>query len=80
VQRINTSAAYFLSIEFQQTGYLVERAYKAAYGDATTTSTLGGGHQLAVPIIRLNEFLLDTQQIGQGVIVGQTGWETSIGK
>src|SRR5438874_2055025 len=35
-QRINTSAAYFLSIEFQQTGYLVERTYKAAYGDASS--------------------------------------------
>jgi hypothetical protein len=29
-----------------------------------------------VPIIRLNEFLFDTQTIGQGVVVGQTGWET----
>ena len=75
-QRINTSAAYFLSIEFQQTGYLVERIYKAAYGDAIGTSTIGGTHSLAVPIVRLNEFLLDTQQIGQGVIVNQTGWET----
>src|SRR5439155_25430556 len=31
---------------------------------------------LAVPIVRLNEFLLDTQQIGQGVVVLQPGWET----
>jgi hypothetical protein len=30
IRRINTSGAYFLSIEFQQTGYLVERMYKAA--------------------------------------------------
>ncbi|PYS56853.1 MAG: hypothetical protein DMF76_23800, partial [Acidobacteria bacterium] len=36
-KRINVSAAYFLSIEFQQTGYLVERIYKAAYGDASGT-------------------------------------------
>ena len=28
-----------------------------------------------MPIVRFNEFLPDTQQIGQGVIVGQTGWE-----
>jgi hypothetical protein len=28
-----------------------------------------------VPIVRFSEFLLDTQEIGQGVIVGQTGWE-----
>ena len=76
IQRINTSAAYFLSIEFQQTGYLVERTYKAAFGDASGASTFGGAHQLSVPILRLNEFLLDTQQIGQGVVVGQAGWET----
>jgi hypothetical protein len=75
VKRIDTSAAFFLSIEFQQTGYLVERIYKAAYGDASGTSTLGGAHQLPVPIIRLNEFLSDTQEIGQGVVVLQPGWE-----
>ena len=28
-----------------------------------------------MPIIRLNEFLPDTQQIGLGVVVGQAGWE-----
>src|SRR5439155_13353442 len=38
IKRINVSAAFFLSIEFQQTGYLVERLYKAAYGDASATS------------------------------------------
>src|SRR5207302_3324069 len=76
VKRINVSAAFFLSIEFQQTGYLVERLYKAAYGDATGTSTSGGAHQLPVPIVRFSEFLPDTQQIGQGVVVGQNGWET----
>jgi hypothetical protein len=30
---------------------------------------------LPVPIVRLNEFLRDTGQVGQGVIVGQAGWE-----
>ncbi|MBA2528208.1 MAG: PQQ-dependent sugar dehydrogenase [Pyrinomonadaceae bacterium] len=66
LRRINVSAAFFLSIEFQQTGYLVYRMYKAAYGN------LPGG--APVPV-RFNEFLPDTQQIGQGVVVGQTGWE-----
>jgi CSLREA domain-containing protein len=75
-RRVNVSAAFYLSIEFQQTGYLVERIYKAAYGNAVGASTLGGSHQLSVPVVRLNEFLPDTQSIGQGVIVGQTGWET----
>jgi hypothetical protein len=75
-QRINTSAAYFLSTEFQETGYLVERLYKAAYGDGTATSIFGGAHQIPVPIVRFNEFLPDTRALGQGVIVGQDGWPT----
>ncbi len=68
VKRINVSAAFFLSIEFQETGYLVYRMYKAAYGN------LPGA---PVPL-KLNEFLPDTQQIGNGVIVGQTGWEQQL--
>ena len=76
VKRINVSAAYFLSIEFQQTGYLVERMYKVAYGDASGTSATGGAHQIAVPVVRFVEFLADAEQIGQGVVVNQTGWET----
>jgi CSLREA domain-containing protein len=78
VKRINVSAAFFLSIEFQQTGYLVERMYKTAYGDATGTSTLGGSHQLSVPIVRFTEFLKDTQRIGQGVVVLAPGWEQAL--
>jgi hypothetical protein len=65
LKRINVSAAFFLSIEFQETGYLVYRTYKAAYGN------LAGA---PIPL-RLNEFLPDTRQIGQGVVVGQAGWE-----
>ena len=76
LKRINVSGAYFLSIEFQQTGYLVERMYKVAYGDATAGSTFGGAHQLPAPIVRFKEFLRDTQEIGLGVVVNQTGWET----
>ncbi len=75
-QRINTSAAYFLSIEFQQTGYLVERIHKSAFGDASGASTLGGAHQLAVPTVRFPDFISDTEEIGDGLVVGQTGWET----
>ncbi|HYX27944.1 MAG TPA: FG-GAP-like repeat-containing protein [Pyrinomonadaceae bacterium] len=79
VKRINVSAAFFLSIEFQQTGYLVERMYKTAYGDASGTSALGGTpHQLAVPIVRYFEFLQDTQRIGQGVVVLAPGWEQAL--
>ena len=75
VARVNDSGAFFLSIEFQQTGYLVERLYKTAYGNALGTSTFGGAHQLPVPVVRLNEFLSDTQRIGLGVVVGQGNWE-----
>lgn len=74
-KRINVSAAFFLSIEYQKTGFLVERLYKVAFGNGLATSTLGGSHLIQVPIVRLNEFLADTQQIGRGVVIGQPGAE-----
>jgi hypothetical protein len=74
-KRVNVSAAFFISTEFQETGYLVERLYKTAYGDARGTSTLNGTHTILVPIVRFSEFLPDTRQIGNGVVVGQNGWE-----
>jgi hypothetical protein len=73
VRRVNVSAAFFLSIEFQNTGFLVIKTYKAAYGDATSPGVAG-----TVPVIRLNEFLPDTQRIGQGVIVNQGPWEAQL--
>ncbi|MCM3903757.1 MAG: PQQ-dependent sugar dehydrogenase [Pyrinomonadaceae bacterium] len=68
VKRVNVSAAFFLSIEFQQTGYLVYRIYKAGYGNLPSAP---------VPL-RFNEFLPDTQLIGKGVVVGQPGWELQL--
>jgi hypothetical protein len=65
VRRINVSAAFFLSIEFQETGYFVYRTYKSSYGNISGTP---------VPL-RLNEFLPDTQQIGKGFVVGAPGAE-----
>jgi hypothetical protein len=62
------SAAFFLSIEFQQTGYLVYRMYKAAYGDRPGEP---------VPLTH-QEFLSDTSRIGQGVVVGASGWEQQL--
>ncbi len=67
-KRINVSGAFFLSIEFQETGYLVYRFYKASYGNLTGAP---------VPIT-FAEFLSDTREIGQGVIVNQAGWETML--
>jgi hypothetical protein len=78
VRRINVSASFFLSIEFQDTGYLVERIYKVAYGDATGTSTFPSIHQLQVPAVRLSEFLSDTQEISLGVIVNQGNWQQQL--
>jgi hypothetical protein len=64
-KRIDTSAAFFLSIESQQTGYLVYRAYQSAYGNP-----------LGVPVpIKLNEFKPDTEEISKGVVVLESGWQ-----
>jgi hypothetical protein len=54
---INVSAAYFLSIEFQQTGGLVDGLYRASYGRAP----------------RYAEFMPDTATVAQGVVVGSNG-------
>ncbi|HYX31257.1 MAG TPA: Ig-like domain repeat protein, partial [Pyrinomonadaceae bacterium] len=70
IQRINTSAAFFLSIEFQNTGYFVERMYKSAFGDILPPT---------VPVpIRYTTFLTDTQLVEQGVIVGQGNWQAQL--
>jgi hypothetical protein len=68
-KRVNVSGAFFLSIEFQNTGYLVYRANVAAFGP----TRVGG----AVPVTS-DEFLPDVRQISQGVVVGPTGWEVKL--
>ena len=62
VRRVNVSAAFFISIEFQQTGYLIYRLHKTAFNT---------GERLP-----LRTFIADTQSIGRGVIVGQGNWQT----
>ncbi|MBA2702609.1 MAG: SBBP repeat-containing protein [Blastocatellia bacterium] len=62
VKRVNVSAAFFLSIEFQETGYLVYRFYNAALNRTN-----------GLP--RYVEFIRDTQTIGRGVVVNAPGWE-----
>jgi hypothetical protein len=59
-RRIHVSAAFFLSIEFQETGFLVYRMYEAAY---------------ARPPEHLTEFLFDTRAIGENLIVNAPGWQ-----
>jgi hypothetical protein len=61
VKRVNVSAAFFLSIEFQETGYLAYKTYKAAFGNIPGAP---------VPLT-FGEFLPDKQMISSGVIVGQ---------
>jgi hypothetical protein len=78
IRRIDVSASFFLSIEFQNNGFLVERLHKVAYGNANGNSAFGESHQLQVPAVRLNEFLQGTQRIGRGVTVLQTGWEETL--
>ena len=73
-----TSRRFFLSIEFQQTGYLVERIYKTAFGDFQGTSTIGGSHTLPVPIVTFNQFLPDTQKISEGVQVNVGDWQAQL--
>ncbi len=57
-RRINVSAAYFLSIEFQQTGGLVDGLYRASYGRRPLYS----------------EFMPDTAIVARNVIVGWGDW------
>jgi hypothetical protein len=71
VRRVNTSGAFFLSIEFQQTGNLVYRMYKAGFGNLP-------GKPVAV---QRASFIADTRQIGSTparVIVGQPNWEAQL--
>jgi hypothetical protein len=68
IKRINVSAAFFLSIEFQETGYLVYRTYKSGFGDINPPTV--------VPVpVRFLDFLRDTQQIGRGFQFGAPGSE-----
>lgn len=66
--RASISSAFFLSTEFQQTGYLIYRTYDVAFArlGATRPPRNQGITQAA---IRLEEFLFDTQAIAQGIIV-----------
>jgi hypothetical protein len=73
IKRINVSAAFFLSIEFQETGYFAYRAYKSAYGDATSANVSS-----TVPVIRFKEFLADAHRIGAGVQVGVGNWQQQL--
>jgi hypothetical protein len=59
---INVSAAYFLSIEFQETGGLVDGLYRASYNRRPLYA----------------EFMPDTAVIARDLVVGRTGWEATL--
>ena len=68
VHRINVSAAFFLSIEFQRTGYLVYKTYKAAFGNLQGKP---------VPVRREN-FMPEARSIANNIVVGATNWEKTL--
>jgi streptogramin lyase len=66
-KRVDVSASFFLSIEFQETGGYALRIQRTAFG-----------RQSNDPFTRYPylQFMRDTRTIGQGVIVGQAGFDT----
>jgi Tol biopolymer transport system component len=79
VRRINVSAAFYLSIEFQETGYLVYRTYKTAFGDPNGQAVINSVPTvIKVPRVRFNEFLPDTQLLGADVKVGIGNWQQQL--
>jgi hypothetical protein len=64
VRRISASAAFFLSIEFQETGFNVIRSQRVAFGRKSAEAAT------RYPYLA---FLKDGQQVGAGVVVGQPG-------
>jgi len=61
-RRVNVSAAYFLSIEFQETGGLVDALYRASYGRRPLYA----------------EFLPDSEAVARDVVVGRNGWQQQL--
>ena len=66
VKRINVSNAFFLSIEFQETGFYAIRVQRAAFNRRSDTSSSR---------MTFSELTVAQQQIGAGVIVGQPGYQ-----
>ncbi|MBV9927201.1 MAG: VCBS repeat-containing protein [Acidobacteria bacterium] len=61
VKRVHVSAAFFLSIEFQDTGFYVYLLNQAAFNTGAS--------------LRLRSFLPDTREVGRNLVVGVPGWE-----
>jgi hypothetical protein len=61
-RRINVSAAFFLSIEFQGTGYLRYLLEKESFASTP----------------KYTEFMRDVQEVSRGVIVNSPGWQQKL--
>ncbi len=62
VRRSNTSGAFFLSIEFQETGYLVYRVHKTSFG--------------TLPLYA--SFMPNSRAVGKDVVVNQGNWQAKL--
>ncbi|HEX7315324.1 MAG TPA: choice-of-anchor B family protein [Pyrinomonadaceae bacterium] len=69
VKRVNVSAAFFLSIESQETGLYAVRVQRVAFGRRSDDSATR---------MSFDELTADQRQIGQGVVVGQAGYEQTL--
>jgi hypothetical protein len=66
VCRINVSASFFLSIEFQETGFYAIRVQRVAFGRRSDNPSTR---------VTYRELIRDQRQVGEGVVVGQPGYE-----
>lgn len=64
VKRVDTSAAFFLSTEFQETSGNVLRTQRVAFGRQSSDQ---------FNRVSYLQFMRDTRQVGQGVVIGQPG-------
>ncbi|HEV2861308.1 MAG TPA: TIGR03118 family protein [Pyrinomonadaceae bacterium] len=69
VRRINVSAAFFLSIEFQRTGVLAYLTHRAAFGPTAPNSP--------VPVL-YGQFMRDTQTLQRNLIFGEPNFEAQL--
>ena len=69
VKRINASAAFFLSTEFQQTSFFVIRLQRAAFARKSNSPAT------RFPYL---EFIRDARRVGNGVIIGKAGAEQQL--
>ena len=66
VCRVNVSAAFFLSIEFQETGFYAIRVQRVAFGRRSNNPATR---------VTYRELIREQRQVGEGVVVGQAGYE-----